>query len=278
MQIVRRSTAPVTTHTSSRRRSAGALCATVLLVPLAACGGTPTADVAIADAVAEIRAENTGRFVNTLEASGSPLLRSEGDYDLDAGASSWTTTYDTGDERSTTATVQIGNQLFTQPDTSAGPCWFSEELPAGYESIPGAVRMALQATARDWATEGITAVGATSMHAAVATLGDLASDVTLGPTDQSIPASIQFDEKSVTALRTTMADILSAVRQSGGATSALLEPFGAKGLDVTVLAGFSRVGEEVSISAPDPAVVVVVGTRGAKKSDAALADCNTKAD
>lgn len=256
----------------SRRgfRRAGSGLAAIALLAVSACAGTPPADEAVASSVDTIDGAVTGRFVLSLEMDGVSLLRSEGAYDLDAGVSATTLTVTDDEEHLVSRVVVADGRRFTQPDEAAGPCWVS--APAGVAgTAPAPLQMVLSSQGRSWGTEGATALVTTSLRATLAALGPLGDEVEFRDEwrDRSIDATFQMVDGEFVALRTSMSDVVEAVRGLNQDVPATLEPFGAKGLDVPVLVAISDVGKAVDVQVPDAAVVV--------EDRAALKKCNARA-
>lgn len=232
------------------------------------------ADVVLEAAVADLRAAGTGAFGFALGDESDATLRTEGTYDLGAGTSRFTVSTDDGETQASITQVAHPDEVWMQVAEGKGAgqaCWLHVADDIG---TPAYVEVALSVEAVEWVDPGHVLRGTVDLALLLNTLGDAAGDLEVDPADGAqADVLVLLDDDALTAWKTDMASVLTAVRDTGVELSDEMTQVVDTGVEVPMMAWFSDAGTEVDHAAPARADVVRVGRGSGGDVDAAVARC-----
>lgn len=264
-------------HIGSRYARAGraAVAALALLTgpALAGCSGDDEpeigpADETLAGAVADFTEAGTGDYSFQLGDDDEPMIRSTGQFGLADAVATLDLRLISGDRGVRSEQVRIGDDAwFRTSQNGPGPatgCWRSgrpdrasgllgHESAASGDGItaPPAVRVVTTAEGEKW-VEGGTVRGTADLFSVASTLGEVVTSLDLTPenTDGRVEATFLLEGGEVLAWRTDLVTVFRALADSGAELDPEMVRLLDSGLDVPVITGFSKLGEDVTVEPP----------------------------
>lgn len=266
------------------RRAAVALGLTATLA-LAGCsdddGDSPDATRAadaLDRAVSNFSDEESGSYTFQLGDDSDPLMRSTGEFDLDDDVATVDLTLSNGDRRVRSEQVRLGQQRWyrtsKKDDTAPTGCWRKGSPPRGanlasipltgsagpYEAPP-VVGVVTTALGEEWVTEASTegsksntVKGTADLYAVASTLGDAVASLGISAEDTSGRVDVTFllDGEDVMAWSTDLVTVLKGLSDAGVKLDADTQRLIESGTEVPVMAGFSKLGDDVDVEEPTP--------------------------
>ena len=238
---------------------------------LTACSGDepaaePAADV-LDSALEDVREASSGTFQFMLGDS----LHVAGSYDLNAETSRSTLSTDDGEEQASVEQVTAPEEGWVRVGVrkNGSPCW----LGSSGGGTPAYVEVALSAEATEWVEPDSVLRATVDLNLLIATLGEVSDDLELEDATARAEVLVLLDNGVLTAWKSDMASVLTAVRDAGGTLSHDMEQVLALETEVPVMASFSDLGGDVDHAAPKTKHVMSVEGDDEAVIEAAIAAC-----
>ncbi|GGD12002.1 hypothetical protein [Nocardioides daphniae] len=262
---------------SRNARAGNATMAALALVTglaLAGCSGDDEpeagpADETLAAAVAAFTDAGTGDYTFQLGDDDEPMIRSEGKFGVADSVATLDLTLTNGERSLRSEHVRVGDDVwFRTSQDSTGPasgCWRAGRPdrasgllgPGPAESgegtpAPPAVAVVATAEGEEWVAKGDTVRGTADLFTVASTLGEVVSSLELAPeqTQGRVEVTFLVDGEDVVAWRTDLVTVLRALADSGAELDPEMVRLLDGDIDIPVMAGFSQLGEDVSVEPP----------------------------
>ncbi|QCX28928.1 hypothetical protein [Nocardioides jishulii] len=233
---------------------------------------------ALDQAVSNFSAEESGSYTFQLGDDSDPLMRSSGEFDLEDDVATVDLTLSNGQRRQRSQQVRLGERRWFRTakrnDAAPAGCWRTGSPPrganlagipltgsAGPFVAPPVVGVVTTAVGEEWVTEASTegsksntVKGTADLYAVASTLGNAVASLGISAEDTSGRVDVTFllDGDNVMAWSTDLVTVLKGLSDAGvkldGDTQRLVE----SGAEVPVMAGFSKLGDDVDVEEPTP--------------------------